>query len=33
MMAPGTGKFVADMISGRSVSREVMKFSPARPRL
>ena len=33
MMAPGTGKFVADMVSGRSVSREVMKFSPARPRL
>jgi D-amino-acid dehydrogenase len=33
MMAPGTGKFVADMISGRAVSRDVMKFSPARPRL
>ena len=30
---PLTGKFVADMVSGRSVSREVMKFSPARPRL
>ena len=33
MMGPGTGKFVADMISGRPVSRDVMKFSPARPRL
>ena len=33
MMGPGTGKFVADMIAGRPVSRDVMKFSPARPRL
>jgi D-amino-acid dehydrogenase len=33
MMGPGTGKFVADMVSGRSVSRDVLKFSPARPRL
>ncbi len=33
MMGPGTGKFVSDMISGRPVSRDVLKFSPARPRL
>ena len=33
MMGPGTGKFVADMIAGRPVSRDIMKFSPARPRL
>jgi glycine/D-amino acid oxidase-like deaminating enzyme len=33
MMGPGTGKFVADMVAGRPVSREVLKFSPARPRL
>ena len=33
MMGPGTGKFVADMVSGRPVSRDVLKFSPARPRL
>jgi D-amino-acid dehydrogenase len=33
MMGPGTGKFVADMVAGRSVSRDVLKFSPARPRL
>jgi D-amino-acid dehydrogenase len=33
MMGPGTGKFVADMVSGRSVSRDILKFSPARPRL
>ena len=33
MMGPGTGKFVADMIAGRPVSRDVMNFSPARPRL
>jgi D-amino-acid dehydrogenase len=33
MMAPGTGKFVSDLIAGRQVSRDVLKFSPARPRL
>jgi len=33
MMAPGTGKFVSDLIGGRQVSRDVLKFSPARPRL
>lgn len=33
MMGPGTGKFVSDMIAGRPVSRDVLKFSPARPRL
>ncbi|NBO35179.1 MAG: FAD-binding oxidoreductase [Actinobacteria bacterium] len=33
MMGPGTGKFVADLIAGRQVSRDVLKFSPARPRL
>lgn len=33
MMAPGTGKFVSELIAGRPVSREVLKFSPARPRL
>lgn len=31
MMALGTGQLVADMIAGRSVSREALKFSPARP--
>lgn len=31
MMAPGTGRFVADIVAGRPVSREIMKFSPARP--
>lgn len=33
MMAPGTGKFVSDLVAGRQVSRDVLKFSPARPRL
>jgi D-amino-acid dehydrogenase len=33
MMAPGTGKFVSDLIGGRQVSRDILKFSPARPRL
>jgi D-amino-acid dehydrogenase len=33
MMGPGTGKFVSDLIAGRPVSRDVLKFSPARPRL
>jgi D-amino-acid dehydrogenase len=33
MMAPGTGKFVSDLIAGRQISRDVLKFSPARPRL
>jgi len=33
MMGPGTGKFVSDVIAGRPVSRDVLKFSPARPRL
>jgi len=33
MMGPGTGKFVSDLIAGRQVSRDVLKFSPARPRL
>jgi D-amino-acid dehydrogenase len=31
MMAPGTGRFVADIVAGKPVSREIMKFSPARP--
>ncbi len=31
MMAPGTGRFVADIVAGRPVSREILKFSPARP--
>lgn len=31
MMAPGTGRFVADIIAGKPVSREILKFSPARP--
>ena len=33
MMGPGTGKFVSDLVAGRPVSRDVLKFSPARPRL
>jgi len=33
MMGPGTGKFVSDLIAGRTVSRDVLKFSPARPRI
>lgn len=31
MMAPGTGRFVADIVAGKPVSREILKFSPARP--
>ena len=33
MMGPGTGKFVSDLVAGRPVSRDVLKFSPARPRI
>ena len=33
MMGPGTGKFVSDLVAARPVSRDVLKFSPARPRL